>query len=95
MGPFGLIAVLVICMTALIIAYWLFNKTITIKHISASEPSKLEPIIIPNEMSEAERKKLEAELNKGTVAQKAMDEVIRSVNEMMGIASIDEEGGNK
>lgn len=94
MGPFGLIAVLLICMTVLIVAYWTFTRTITIKHIAASEPKKLEAVSIPAEMSEAERKKLEDELNKGATAQKAMDAVIRSVNEMMGIASIDEEGGN-
>lgn len=95
MTPFGLIAVITVCITALIIAHWLFTKTITVKHIAASEPKKLEPVPIPVEMSEEERKKLEEELNKGAFAQKAMDEVIRSVNEMMGIASIDEEGGNK
>lgn len=94
MGPFGLIAVIMICMTVLIVSYWLFTRTITIKHIAATDPKKLEAVSIPVEMSEAERKKLEEELNKGAIAQRAMDEVIKSVNEMMGIASTDDEGGN-
>lgn len=94
MNVYGIVAVALVCITVLVIAYWLFTKPITIKHIAASEPKKLEPVPIPVEMTEAERKKLEEDLNKGASAQKAMDAVIRAANEMMGIAPIDDEGGN-
>lgn len=95
MNALGVLAVMFICLTVLIIAYWLFTKPITIKHIQSRDETMMEKLVTPPELSEQERRKLEAELNKTTVAQKSMDEVIRAANEIMGIASIDDEGGNK
>ena len=95
MNALGVLAVMFICLTVLIIAYWLFTKPITIKHIQSRDETMMKKLVTPPEVSEQERRKLEAELNKTTVAQKSMDEVIRAANEIMGIASIDDEGGNK
>ena len=95
MNALGVLAVMFICLTVLIIAYWLFTKPITIKHIQSRDETMMEHLVTPPEVSEQERRKLEAELNKTTVAQKSMDSVIKAANEIMGIASIDDEGGNK
>lgn len=95
MNALGVLAVMFICLTVLIIAYWLFTKPITIKHIQSRDETMMEKLVTPPEVSEQDRRKLEAELNKTTVAQRSMDSVIRAANEIMGIASIDDEGGNK
>ena len=95
MNALGVLAVMFICLTVLIIAYWLFTKPITIKHIQSRDETMMEKLVTPPEVSEQERRKLEAELNKTTISQKSMDSVIRAANEIMGIASIDDEGGNK
>ena len=95
MNTLGVLAVMFICLTVLIIAYWLFTKPITIKHIQSRDETMMEDLTTPPELSEQERRKLEAELNKTTVAQRSMDSVIKAANEIMGIASIDDEGGNK
>ena len=95
MNALGVLAVMFICLTVLIIAYWLFTKPITIKHIQSRDETMMEKLVTPPEVSEQDRRKLEAELNKTTVAQRSMDSVIKAANEMMGIASIDDEGGNK
>lgn len=95
MNALGVLAVMFICLTVLIIAYWLFTKPITIKHIQSRDETMMEKLVTPPELSEQERRKLEAELNKTTISQKSMDSVIRAANEIMGIASIDDEGGNK
>lgn len=93
MEPLDVLAVMLICGTVILIAYWLFTKTITIKHVHHNEDLR-EPVPIPVNMSEAERKKLEEELNKSTIAQRSMDEVIRAANEMMGISPLDDGGAN-
>lgn len=95
MNSLGVLAVMFICLTVLIIAYWLFTKPITIKHVQSRDETMVEKLVTPPEVSEQERRKLEAELNKTTISQKSMDSVIRAANEIMGIASIDDEGGNK
>lgn len=95
MNALGVLAVMFICLTVLIIAYWLFTKPITIKHVQSRDETMMEKLVTPPTISEQERRKLEAELNKTTVAQRSMDSVIKAANEMMGIASIDDEGGNK
>lgn len=95
MNALGVLAVMFICLTVLIIAYWLFTKPITIKHIQSRDETMMEKVVTPPELSEQERRKLEAELNKTTISQKSMDSVIKAANEIMGIASIDDEGGNK
>lgn len=92
MDLYSVISVFFICLTILIVARWLFTKPITIKHIKDDSNTKLEPVPIPVEMSEAERKKLEEDLNKGASAQRAMDAVIRAANEMMGITPLDDGG---
>lgn len=95
MNALGVLAIMFICLTVLIIAYWLFTKPITIKHIQSRDETMFDKLVPPPEVSEQERRKLEAELNKTTISQKSMDSVIRAANEIMGIASIDDEGGNK
>ena len=95
MNALGVLAVMFICLTVLIIAYWLFTKPITIKYVQSRDETMMEKLVTPPTISEQDRRKLEAELNKTTVAQRSMDSVIKAANEIMGIASIDDEGGNK
>lgn len=91
MDPLNVLSVMLICVTVLIVAYWLFTKPITIKHIYHDEREVITPIQKP-ELTEAERKQLEQELNKSTIAQKSMDAVIQAANAMMGIEPLDEGG---
>ena len=93
MDPLNVLSVMLICVTVLIVAYWLFTKPITIKHIHRDEREVITPIKKP-ELTEAERKRLEQELNKSTIAQRSMDAVIKAANEMMGIEPLDEGGDN-
>lgn len=89
MNIFNVIVALLVCATVIVVAYWLFQKGIHIvcTHVNKEDIQNCQK---KTEPTEQERKKLEAELNKSTIAQRSMDEVIKAANNIMGIATLDE-----
>ena len=105
MNVFGFLATIVICGTFVLIR-WLFGgKPITFKIIKTVEPPK-PPKIVNDPVSKAEFEKLmkdtkdqpitivDREQNEETKLY-SMDNVIKSVNELMGIQTEEDKDGGK
>ena len=102
MNVFGFLATIVICGTFVLIR-WLFGgKPITFKIIKTVEPPK-PPELIKNPPSKVDIEKLTKDQNFVMVDQKqneetktySMDNVIKSVNELMGIQTEEDKDGGK
>jgi hypothetical protein len=102
MNVFGFLATIAICGTFVLIRWLLGGKPITFKIIKTVEPPK-PPKIVNDTPSKAELEKLmkdqpiitvDREQNEETKLY-SMDNVIKSVNELMGIQTEEDKDGGK
>lgn len=95
MNIFGLLAVVMVCVTIFFVVHLITTRSINVKHICAVEEQSKDKFVAPNTLAPEVVEKAQEPKPENAVATASMDAVIAAANNLMGIETITKENADE